>query len=110
MAYGVALIAHIHIPCMRGSLVNAAAWLPAIRLQSADCLITRAHSHQTQAAKLTLAHSMVQLSCPIKSPLDRRLYRRLQLDNGLQVLLIQDPEMQPQGAQALAEELAPEHV
>jgi hypothetical protein len=30
---------------------------------------------------------------PIKSPRDKRLYRRLKLDNELDVLLISDPEM-----------------
>ena len=34
----------------------------------------------------------------IKSPQDTRNYQRLQLDNGLQVLLIQDPEMQLRGS------------
>lgn len=31
---------------------------------------------------------------PIKSPKDHRLYRRLKLDNQLDVLLISDPEIQ----------------
>ena len=37
---------------------------------------------------------VVTLEEPQKSPLDRKLYRRLKLDNGLDVLLIHDPEME----------------
>ena len=36
----------------------------------------------------------VTLDEPRKSPQDKKLYRRLRLDNGLDVLLINDPEMQ----------------
>lgn len=31
---------------------------------------------------------------PVKSPQDKRLYRRIRLDNQLDVLLIEDPEIQ----------------
>lgn len=33
----------------------------------------------------------------VKSPNDRRLYRFLQLDNGLSALLVHDPEIYPDG-------------
>jgi 3-methyladenine DNA glycosylase AlkC len=34
------------------------------------------------------------VEAPVKSPQDKKLYRRLRLSNGLDVLLVSDPEMQ----------------
>ena len=42
-----------------------------------------------------VCHSMTAtLPEPVKSPQDKRLYRRICLDNQLDVLLIEDPEIQ----------------
>lgn len=40
----------------------------------------------------------------IVSPADKRSYRHLQLENGLQVLLIHDPDIEHDGGEACAEE------
>ena len=38
--------------------------------------------------------AVAAVEAPVKSPQDKKLYRRLRLNNGLDVLLISDPEMQ----------------
>lgn len=51
------------------------------------CSPSSARQPQRRAMAVTLEE-------PEKSPLDKKLYRRVKLGNGLDVLLIHDPEME----------------
>jgi secreted Zn-dependent insulinase-like peptidase len=44
-------------------------------------------------AKAAAAQKLPDSDTILQSPLDKRIYRRLVLDNGMTVLLISDPEM-----------------
>jgi len=46
------------------------------------------------SAEISLSSMIRPLPEPVKSPQDKRLYRRIQLPNQLDVLLIEDPEME----------------
>lgn len=55
------------------------------------------HQHRQHSISLPKLMVAQTVQPPRVSPQDKRRYQRLQLDNGLQVLLIQDPEMQLRG-------------
>lgn len=49
---------------------------------------------EIMSAEISLSSMIRPLPEPVKSPQDKRLYRRIQLPNQLDVLLIEDPEME----------------
>jgi hypothetical protein len=79
----------------------------------------RVPTHSTPSSRLSASRQNVPSSPPVakmtvqadteivKSPMDKRLYRRLVLANGLSVLLISDPEMTDAAATEADEEVSP---